>query len=489
MGVRIFPGAPKTMNDLNLKGSFADGQWFKEGKDLPIINPANGELLSNVQIATNSILDKAIQGAKKAQKKWEQVDIKDRAKIILKLCDVAEKDLETYAKIDCYNVGNTIRFARNDIKQAIKNVKYFCSNIDQIKDEIFSNKSNHSNIIKYQPYGIVLKINAFNRPFRWCLEKLAAPLLMGNALIIKNSEQAPLSALKFTEVIKETLPDGLVNIVCGDQEVGDYLVRHPDIGRVAAICSVETGIKINEAASSLLKKVSLELGGKNPLIAFSDADPEKIVEITLKGMRFDAKGESCTSPSRVFIHKSLKAKYLEILKSKIEKLKIGLPWEEDTDVGPVVSEKQYTRIKKYIDGALKEGAELFCGGYQIEDKELKNGYFIKPTILNNVKPNMTVANEEIFGPVVSVLDWENEAEVIKMANSVKYGLTAYIVTNDMEKAKDVASQIEAGYIWVNAAGRYPGAPFGGWKMSGIGVEECLDEMKSYGRIKNINMEW
>ena len=475
--------------DLNLKGSFVNGQWFKEGKDLAIINPSNKEILYKVQIASKAILDQAIVSAKKAQLEWQKVDIKDRAKLILDICEVAEKNLETYAKIDSFNVGNTIRFARNDIKQAIKNVRYFCDSIDQIKDEIYSKKENHSNITKYQPYGIVLKVNAFNRPFRWCLEKLAAPLLMGNALIIKNSEQAPLSALKFSEVVKEKLPDGLVNIICGDHEVGDYLVRHPDIGRIAAICSVETGIKINEAASSLLKKVSLELGGKNPLIAFSDADPEKIVDITLKGMRFDAKGESCTSPSRVFIHKSLKKKYLEILKNRIGQLKIGLPWDEDTDVGPVVSEKQYNRVKTFIDGALDEGAELFCGGYQFDDKSLNKGYFIKPTVLNNVTQNMTVANEEIFGPVISVLEWEDEKEVIKMANNVKYGLTAYIITNDLDKAKIVADQIEAGYIWINTAGRYPGAPFGGWKLSGIGVEECIDEMKSYGRIKNINMEW
>lgn len=476
-------------NELNLKGSFVDGKWFDEGKSLSIINPATGQALSEVKIVSKNILEQAITGAKKAQKEWAKINIKDRAKKILQLCDIAEKNLEKYAKIDCYNVGNTIRFARNDIKSAIKNVKYFCDHVDEIKEETFSNKINHSNITKYQPYGIVLKINAFNRPFRWCLEKLAAPLLMGNAIIIKNSEQAPLSALKFSEVIKDVLPDGLVSIICGDHEVGDYLVRHPDIGRIAGICSVETGIKINEAASSLLKKVSLELGGKNPLIAFSDADPEKIVEVTLKGMRFDAKGESCTSPTRVFIHKSLKKKYLEILKEKIEKLKIGLPWEEDTDVGPVVSKKQYDTIKSFIDGAIQEGAELYTGGYDIKDQKLKDGFFIKPTVLNNVTQNMTVANEEIFGPVVSVLEWDDEEEVIKMANSVKYGLTGYIVTNDMDKAKNVADQIESGYIWVNAAGRYPGAPFGGWKLSGIGVEECLDEMKSYGRIKNINMEW
>ena len=166
-----------------------------------------------------------------------------------------------------------------------------------------------------------------------------------------------------------------------------------------------------------------------------------------------------------------------------------MPWEEDTDVGPVVSKKQYDTIKSFIDGAIQEGAELYTGGYDIKDQKLKDGFFIKPTVLNNVTQNMTVANEEIFGPVVSVIEWDDEEEVIKMANSVKYGLTGYIVSNDMDKAKNVADQIESGYIWVNAAGRYPGAPFGGWKLSGIGVEECLDEMKSYGRIKNINMEW
>jgi len=335
----------------------------------------------------------------------------------------------------------------------------------------------------------VLKINAFNRPFRWCLEKMAAPLLMGNSLIIKNSEQAPLSALKFSEVIKDVLPDGLVNIISGDHEVGSYLVKHPDISRIAAICSVETGIKINEGASSLLKKVSLELGGKNPLIAFSDADPEKVVEITLKGMRFDAKGESCTSPSRVFIHKKLKTEYLKILKNKIDKLKIGFPWDEDTDVGPVVSEKQYVRIKNYIDGALNEGAELVVGGYEINDSNLNRGFFIKPTVLNNITQDMKIANEEIFGPVISVIEWDNEEEVIQMANQVKYGLTSFIVTKDIKSAMNACEKIDAGYIWINSAGRYPGAPFGGWKLSGLGVEECLDELKSYGRIKNINMEW
>jgi len=477
------------MIELSIKSSFVDGKWINEGKKFPIINPSTGETLSEIQIATQEVLDQAIKAAKKAQINWSKVAIKDRAAIILKLADIAEQSLEMYAKIDCYNVGNTIKFARNDIKQAIQNVRYFCGIINEVKGESFSVKTNHLNFTKYQPFGVVLKINAFNRPFRWCLEKMAAPLLMGNSLIIKNSEQAPLSALKFSEVIKDVLPDGLVNIISGDHEVGSYLVKHPDISRIAAICSVETGIKINEGASSLLKKVSLELGGKNPLIAFSDADPEKVVEITLKGMRFDAKGESCTSPSRVFIHKKLKTEYLKILKNKIDKLKIGFPWDEDTDVGPVVSEKQYVRIKNYIDGALNEGAELVVGGYEINDSNLNRGFFIKPTVLNNITQDMKIANEEIFGPVISVIEWDNEEEVIQMANQVKYGLTSFIVTKDIKSAMNACEKIDAGYIWINSAGRYPGAPFGGWKLSGLGVEECLDELKSYGRIKNINMEW
>ena len=490
MGVRILPGAPVNMiENFNFKGSFVNGEWFKVGEKLSIVNPSLGNSLVDVNLVSEEILDKAIEGAKTAQIEWSKTSIDERVKKLLKLCDAAEKDLEIYAKIDCYNVGNTIRFARNDIKQAIKNVKYFCKIIYDLKEERFSNKSNHQNIIKYYPYGIVLKINAFNRPFRWCLEKLAAPLLMGNSVIIKNSEQAPLSALKFAETIEKILPKGLVNIVCGDYKVGEYLVRHKDIERIAAICSVETGININKSASSLLKKVSLELGGKNPLIALDDSSPERAVDITLKGMRFDAKGESCTSPSRVFIHKKIKDEYLEILKQKIEKLKIGLPWEEDTDVGPVVSKKQYDKIKSYIDGALDQGAQLYCGGYTIEEEELKNGFFVKPTVLDKVNQKMTVANEEIFGPVISVIEWEDENDVIRMANSVIYGLTAYVISSDKVKAQKIANQIDAGYVWINSAGRYPGAPFGGWKLSGIGVEECFDELKSYGRIKNINMEW
>ena len=476
-------------NLFKVKGTYVNGKWFNESKTYEVFNPSNNSVLAKIPISSPEELELAVQSASKAQREWSKVSIVKRADLILKLCSRIEDRAEEFALMDTYNAGNAITFARKDVLQAVANMKYFAGLVREVKGETFSMEPKHLNFSRQQPYGVVLKINSFNRPFRWCAEKLAAPILMGNAVIIKNSEQAPISSLKFCELLDGLFPDGLINVVTGGADAGSFLVKHPLVKRIAVISSVQTGIAIAKDAAPLLKNISLELGGKNPLIVFDDADINFAVDLTIKGMRFDTKGESCSSPSRILVHKKLHDKYLETLITEVKKIPVGLPWIDTNVVGPVVSKKQFDSVHHFIQSGIKEGAKLELGGDSPKTEDLKDGFFINPTIFSKVTPDMTIANQEIFGPVISVMTWENYDEMMNIANSTDYGLTAGIVTNSLSNAMKTAEEIECGYVWINAAGRYAGAPYGGWKLSGIGVEECYDELKSYSRVKNINMKW
>ena len=476
-------------NLFKVKGTYVNGKWFNESKTYEVINPSNNTVLANIPISSPEELELAVQSAATAQKEWAKVDIKKRADLILQLCSRIEGRVEEFALMDTYNAGNAITFARKDVLQAVDNMKYFAGLVREVKGETFSMEPKHLNFSRHQPYGIVLKINSFNRPFRWCAEKLAAPILMGNAVIIKNSEQAPISSLKFCELLYGLFPDGLINVVTGGADSGSFLVKHPLIKRIAVISSVQTGVAIAKDAAPLLKNISLELGGKNPLIVFEDADIDFAVDLTIKGMRFDTKGESCSSPSRILVHKKLHDKYLETLIVEVKKIPVGLPWIDTNVVGPVVSKKQFESVNAFIQSGIAEGAKLELGGNSPTSTELKDGFFINPTIFSKVTPAMKIANEEIFGPVISVMSWDSYDEMMSIANSTAYGLTAGIVTNSLSDAMKTAEEIQCGYVWINAAGRYAGAPYGGWKLSGLGVEECFDELKSYTKTKNINMKW
>ena len=474
---------------FQIKGTYVNGQWMNNPNTYEVTNPSNGEKLCDVPISDNQELELAVQSAAKAQKIWEKKSLNQRVDALLKLCSRIEERAEEFALIDSYDAGNALTGMRKDVTMSIENIKYFCGLVREVKGETFSMEPKHLNFTRYQPYGVVLKINPFNHPFRFCVEKIAAPLLMGNSLVIKNSEQAPISPLKWCELLKDIFPDGLINVVTGGPEGGSFLVKHPLIKRIGVISSVNTGIAVNIDAAPYLKNVSLELGGKNPLMVFDDADPEFAADLAIKGMNLSRQGQSCSSTSRVLVHKSLKEDFVKHLVEKAKKIPVGLPWIETNEIGPIVSKRQFDKVMEYIETGKKEGAKLVLGGDNPQDPELKNGFFINPTIFTDVKPDMTIAKEEIFGPVISVLTWESYEELIEIANSTLYGLTAMIATNSLSNAMKTAEEIQAGYVWVNTFGRYSGAPYGGWKLSGLGVEECFDEMKSYAKLKNINMKW
>lgn len=477
--------------DYGSKGLYIGGQWTDaaDGKRFASINPSTSEKLAEVPFAGTRDVDRAVEAAKKAFPEWSRIPLKERAACLEKFAARIREQAETLALIDSVDSGNALAGMRGDMTWTADTLDYFAGLILEIKGETFSNGPRHMNFTRRQPYGVVAKINPFNHPFRFCAEKAAAPLAAGNCVVIKGSEQAPLSSLRIGELADGIFPPGVINVITGDGKTGSELVRHPDVRRIGFVGSVPTGRAIARDAADGLKRLTLELGGKNPIIIFPDADPKKAAGAAIKGMNMNRQGQSCSSTSRVFVHASIHDAVVEELVRQAEALPIGFPWLHGNEVGPIVSQRQYDRVMGFIESGKSEGAKLMTGGGKPADERLKNGFFVSPTVFDGVNPAMRIAKEEIFGPVMSVFTWSDYEDMLATANGVEYGLTAAIVTNDLAKAMETAERVDAGYVWINSNGRYLGAPYGGWKQSGLGEEECFDELLSYTQIKNVNLRW
>lgn len=483
------PQAPRL--SFTPRGLYIGGRWVSPAEDQSFasMNPSNMEKIADVPTAGAADVDNAVKAAKLGLKEWSRVQIKERARCLELLADRIEKIADELALLDAVDSGNAIVGMRGDMIWTADWLRYCAGLVTEVKGQTFSQGDRHLNLTRRQPFGVVAKINPFNHPFRFCAEKAAAPLATGNTVVIKGSEQAPLSSLRLGELCEGMFPDGVVNIITGDGSAGSALVRHPDVRRIGFVGSVPTGRAIAKEAAADLKRVSLELGGKNPIIIFPDADPKKAAMAAIKGMNMNRQGQSCSSTSRVFVHGSLHKAVIEELVSLAEALPIGVPWLKENDVGPIVSRRQFDRVMGFIAAAKAEGAQLLTGGGKPADPSLAAGLFIAPTVFDGVTPAMRIGSEEIFGPVMSVMAWDDYEEMLSKVNGVEYGLTAAIVTNDLAKAMETAERVEAGYVWINSNGRYIGAPYGGWKQSGIGEEECFEEILSYTQVKNINMRW
>ena len=340
-----------------------------------------------------------------------------------------------------------------------------------------------------EPLGVVGRIIPFNHPFMFCAGKSAAPLAAGNTVIVKPPEQAPLSSLRLAELIGGLLPAGVFNVVPGGREAGQRLASHPDVAMIALIGSVPTGRAVMKAAADTVKRTMLELGGKNALIAFGDADPDEVAGAVIGGMNFTWCGQSCGSTSRAFIHAKIHDAVIERIKTRISHFKPGIPTDPATTMGAIISKTQFDRVVSYIDAAKQEGARLIAGGSPPADPALANGFYIEPTIFADVNMSMRIAREEIFGPVLGVFKWSDEAKMLAEVNQVEYGLTASIWTNDLNTAHRTAMAVEAAFVWINEFGKhFLGAPFGGFKQSGLGREECFEEMLSFTQEKNIHVK-
>ena len=473
------------------QGFYYGGKWESPASANTFVShsPSTGKRLAEVPLAGAEDVDRAVKAAVKGFHEWRKVGLKERAKCMEAFANRIRENAKELALIDCVDSGNALSGMEGDMHWTADSLDYFAGLITEVKGETSSHGPRHMNLLTRHPYGVVAKLNAFNHPFRFCAEKAAAPLAAGNCVVIKSSEQAPISSFRLAELAHGLFPPGVINVIAGDGNTGAMLVAHPLVSRVGFIGSVETGRRVAVGAAEGLKRVSLELGGKNPIIIFPDADPKKAAAAAIKGMNMNRQGQSCSSTSRVFVHSSLHTAVAEEIVRLAEALPVGFPWIAKNELGPVVSAQQFARIMGLIDAGKSEGAKLLTGGGRPDDPQLANGHFIRPTVFDDVRQEMRIASEEIFGPVMSILPWSNEEDMFAQVNCLQYGLTAAIVTNQLDRAMETAMRVDAGYVWINATGRYLGAPYGGWKASGLGVEETFEELLSYTQLKNINMRW
>jgi len=460
-----------------------DGRWLES------INPADESPLGRVPFGGAGDMNAAVEAAEKAQPSWDALPMSERIGAIQKLAAAIKSQTEDIARIETLDTGNTIGPMRKDVGTAVDRMLFYAGIAYELKGGTFPATANNLHLTLRVPYGVVARIIPFNHPIGFAASRLAPALIAGNAIVIKPSEQSPLSACILAELCAEHLPPGLVNIVTGGRETGEALVRHPRVKRIAFIGSVPSGMAIQRAAAeTAVKHVTLELGGKNPLIVFPDADLDKVADAAVAGMNFSWQGQSCGSTSRLMLHESVHDAVLERVLGRVARIRLGNPIDPETKMGPMNSRVHCEKVMSYIRLGKEEGARLAAGGGKPAGAQFEKGFWIEPTVFTDVNMSMRLAREEIFGPVLSVLRWREESEAIAMANAVEYGLTAAIWTNDLNRAIRMARGVNAGYIWINGVGtHYRGVPYGGTKNSGVGTEEGLDELLSYAEIKSINI--
>lgn len=469
-------------------GSFHDAV---SGGEIDLINPATGESLGRVAEASATDVDLAVAAAKAAQPAWAATPPTERSDRLRALAGSLRRHSEELALLDSIDCGNPYAEMARDLESGARGLEFFAGLVSELKGETIPVGDAYLDYTLREPLGVVARIIAYNHPIMFATMRCAAPMAAGNTIIVKPSEQAPLSALRLAEIIleEELLPAGVYNVLPGGRECGSALSSHKDIGKVALIGSVGTGKAILRTAADTVKPVGLEMGGKNALIAYPDQDPDVIAAGAVAGMNLTWAGQSCGSTSRVFLHTSHHDAVLEKIVEGCAIYKPGDPTDPKTTMGPLVNRAQYEKVLHYIDLSKEGGARLVCGGAPSNAPGFENGFFVEPTVFADVHMSMQIAREEIFGPVLAVFRWEDEDDLFDQVNDTDYGLSAAIFTRDLATAHQAVRRVEAGYIWVNHAGpHFVGAPFGGYKQSGLGREEGIGELLDSTRIKNVNIK-
>jgi betaine-aldehyde dehydrogenase len=471
---------------------FIDGRWVdaESGKTFTTPNPATGAILAEVAEGDKADIDKAVAAARRAfEGPWSKVSARDRGKMLYKLSQLIDAKSKELAAIETSDNGKPIRETSYvDLPQVVENFEYFAGWATKIEGETIPVPGQMFNYTLREPVGVCGQIIPWNFPLLMAAWKLAPALAAGNTVVLKPAEQTPVGAMELAALIQEAgFPDGVVNVVPGYGETaGAALASHPDIDKVAFTGSTEVGKLIARAAADNLTKVSLELGGKAPNIVFADADIEQAVSGAMMGIFFN-QGQVCCAGSRLFLDARVKDEFLDRFKEKSSRVRVGDPMDKNTQMGPQVSEEQLNRIKGYVDIAKEEGAQVLTGGCppQLEG-DFQKGFFFQPTIFGDVKNSMRVAQEEIFGPVVSVITFEDEDELIKQANEIVYGLSAGIWTKDITRAHRFAKAVKAGVVWINTYNMFNAAsPFGGYKQSGYGREMGKHALEMYTHVKSV----
>jgi len=473
------------------RGLYYGGAWHESAarRETRVVSPATGAALGTAIDATADDIDHAVVAAGKAFEAWRETPAQERAAALRKAIAILRANADELAWLEAVDTGNPMQAMRFDVEISAGYMEYFAGLVTEIKGDTIPIGPGTLNYTLREPLGVIARIGAFNHPLLFTAGKCGAPLVAGNTLIVKPAVETPLTSLRIAELWHDVFPPGVFNVVTGGRDAGAALVAHPKVAKIGFIGSVNAGRAVMQAAAASLKALTLELGGKNALIACADASPDEVADGVVRGMNFRyVTGQSCNSTSRVYLHDSIHDAALAAIVRRVQALKVGLPFEPDSEVGCLSSQAQFDKTMSYIKLGIEGGARLASGGKRPDDPKLAGGLFVEPTVFAGVTDDMRIAREEIFGPVVSILRWSDEDDVLARVNALDYGLTASIWTHDLDRAHRLASRVEAGYIWVNgAATHHVGVPFGGVKQSGIGREESIEELFACTQIKNINV--
>jgi len=474
---------------MKLYKNYIDGKWLEtESKEvIQVDDPATGKIIGEISCAKKNEVDLAVSAAKAAFNSRVLVDMPllQRAKLMHRIAEETRKIADEGGKMLCYENGKALGSAIKEFNDVADMFDYYAGLTDKLEGKTIPVSPTVFDYTVLEPFGVSAHIVPWNFPLSMVGRSLACSFATGNSTIVKTAELTPLSATFFAKAIeKADVPNGLINIICGyGNEAGSYLVAHPDVNHVVFTGSVATGKKILHACADKAIPAIVELGGKSAGIVYPDADLDQVIESARHGI-FGVAGQICTAMSRLVVHKSVKDELIGKLIDLSKSLKVGPGYEEGSGLTPVISEKQLEKVEGYARSGIQQGAEAVHGGKRVEC----DGYFMEATVLNNVKQDMTVAQEEIFGPVLSVLEYDEQDEAIQIANDTDFGLGAGVFTKDLKKASWTASKLEAGQVYVNKwfTGSHA-TPFGGYKQSGYSREKGIDALKSYLQVKNIGI--
>ncbi|MGS0741482.1 betaine-aldehyde dehydrogenase [Glaciimonas sp. GG7] len=462
------------------------------GATFQSINPANGEVLAEVQRASKADVDLAVASAKKGQRIWAAMTAMQRSRILRRAVDILRERNDELAAIETLDTGKALSETRYvDIVTGADVLEYYAGLVPSIEGQQIPLRESAFVYTRREPLGVVAGIGAWNYPIQIALWKSAPALAAGNAMIFKPSEVTSLTTLKLAEIYTEAgLPDGVFNVLTGSgREVGTWLTEHPGIEKISFTGGTTTGKKVMaSASSSTLKEVTMELGGKSPLIVFADANLDRAADVAVMA-NFYSSGQVCTNGTRVFVHRSLKTAFEAKVLERVTRIRLGNPQDINTNFGPLVSFAHMESVLGYIDSGITEGARLLTGGKRETSGDYAQGAYVQPTVFTDCTDEMKIVKEEIFGPVMSILIFDEEEEVIRRANDTEYGLAAGLITENLSRAHRVIHQLEAGICWINTWGESAAEmPVGGYKQSGVGRENGLTTLEHYTRIKSIQVE-
>ncbi len=454
-------------------------------------DPANGERLASVQQASAADIDRAVASAHEGQRVWAALTAVQRARILHRAVALLRERNDALAELEMRDTGKPIAETRTvDIVSGADVIEYYAGLAAALEGTQIPLRAESFVYTRREPLGVCAGIGAWNYPLQIACWKSAPALAAGNAMLFKPSEITPLSVLKLAEIYTEAgVPAGVFNVVQGDGSVGALLASHPGIAKVSFTGGVATGKKVMAlAGASSLKEVTMELGGKSPLIVFADADLDRAADIAVTANFFSA-GQVCTNGTRVFVAQPIKAQFVERVLERVKRIRIGKPSDPATNFGPLASAAQLDKVLGYIDSGKRQGAKLLAGGVRLTDGQFANGQYVAPTVFDDCHDEMAIVREEIFGPVMSLLTFTTEDEVIARANDTSYGLAAGVVTENLARAHRVIHRLEAGICWINTWGESPAEmPVGGYKQSGVGRENGLMTLEHYTRVKSVQVE-